>query len=144
MVLDSFIRSAKKLTSLDQSRAYCVCLSAAITVIGASALGLPVSSTHIAIGAIFGVGLYREFKHLYKIISMEKAQSREQEFRKSVLGGGAAVINIPAKSRGYRKLVRRQELFTIAAAWFITVPSAAAMAAGLFFVFAAISGYWVQ
>ena len=34
----------------------CVALSAAITVIIASWLALPVSSTHIAVGAVFGVG----------------------------------------------------------------------------------------
>ena len=130
----------KKLTSLDQSRAYCVCLSAAITVIGASALGLPVSSTHIAVGAIFGVGLYREFKHIVRIISKEKAQKRALEFRNTVFGGDASPISIP-RNRGHRKLVRRQELFTIAAAWFITVPCAAAIAGGLYYLFATLSGY---
>ncbi|MDA9129466.1 inorganic phosphate transporter [Candidatus Gracilibacteria bacterium] len=49
-----------EITKLNQIRAYCVALSAAITVIIASTLGLPVSSTHIAIGGIFGIGLYRE------------------------------------------------------------------------------------
>jgi len=39
-----------EITKLNQIRAYCVALSAAVTVIIASALGLPVSSTHIAIG----------------------------------------------------------------------------------------------
>lgn len=33
---------------------------AAVTVISVSALCLPVNSTHIAIGAIFGISLYRE------------------------------------------------------------------------------------
>lgn len=46
----------QQLTSLDQARAFCCVLSAAITVIAASALALPVSSTHIAIGAVFGAG----------------------------------------------------------------------------------------
>jgi len=50
-----------EITKLNQVRAYCIALSAAITVIIASALGLPVSSTHIAVGWIFGIGLYREF-----------------------------------------------------------------------------------
>jgi len=53
-----------EITKLNQIRAYCVALSAAITVIVASLLGLPVSSTHIAIGGVFGVGLLREWmKH---------------------------------------------------------------------------------
>ena len=49
-----------EITKLNQVRAYCVALSAAITVIIASALGLPVSSTHIAIGWIFWIGFFRE------------------------------------------------------------------------------------
>lgn len=49
-----------EITKLNQVRAYCVALSAAITVIIASGLGLPVSSTHIAIGWIFGIGFFRE------------------------------------------------------------------------------------
>jgi len=48
-----------EITKLNQVRAYCIALSTAITVILASALGLPVSSTHIAIGGIFGIGIYR-------------------------------------------------------------------------------------
>ena len=41
-----------QITKLNQMRAYCVALSAAITAIVASWLGLPVSSTHIAVGGI--------------------------------------------------------------------------------------------
>nr|HQV23488.1 inorganic phosphate transporter [Agitococcus sp.] len=37
-----------EITELDQTRAYCIAMSATITVIIASQLGLPVSSTHIA------------------------------------------------------------------------------------------------
>lgn len=51
----------EKITRLNPTRAFCVALSAAITVLAASALGLPVSSTHIAVGGIFGVGFLREF-----------------------------------------------------------------------------------
>jgi len=50
-----------EITELDQARAFCVALAAAITVIIASWLGLPVSSTHIAIGGVFGVGFLREY-----------------------------------------------------------------------------------
>ena len=50
-----------EITELDQVRAYSVAVAAAITVIIASQLGLPVSSTHIAIGGIFGVGFLREW-----------------------------------------------------------------------------------
>ncbi|MGR8932467.1 MAG: inorganic phosphate transporter, partial [Gammaproteobacteria bacterium] len=53
-----------EITELDKMRAFCIALSAAITVIFASQLGLPVSSTHTAVGAVFGVGFLREYlKH---------------------------------------------------------------------------------
>ncbi|HDL17304.1 MAG TPA: inorganic phosphate transporter, partial [Rhizobiales bacterium] len=51
----------EQITKMNPMRAFCVALSAAITVIFASGLGLPVSSTHIAVGAVFGVGFFREF-----------------------------------------------------------------------------------
>jgi PiT family inorganic phosphate transporter len=50
-----------EITELDQVRAFSVAMAAAITVIFASQLGLPVSSTHIAVGGIFGVGFLREY-----------------------------------------------------------------------------------
>src|SRR5690606_7344027 len=51
----------EQITKLNPMRAFCVALSAALTVIVASALGMPVSSTHIAVGAVFGVGFFREW-----------------------------------------------------------------------------------
>jgi len=50
-----------EITELDQMRAYCIAMAATITVIIASQLGLPVSSTHIAVGGVFGVGFLREY-----------------------------------------------------------------------------------
>lgn len=50
-----------EITKLNQVRAFCVALSAAITVIIASKLWLPVSSTQIAIWAIFWIWLFREY-----------------------------------------------------------------------------------
>ena len=54
----------QEITKLNPVRAYCVALSAAITVIIASGLGLPVSSTHIAVGGVFGVGFYLSLIHI--------------------------------------------------------------------------------
>ncbi len=51
-----------EITKLDQIRAFCVALSAASTVIVASQLGLPVSSTQIALWAIFWIGIYRQYQ----------------------------------------------------------------------------------
>ena len=49
-----------EITKLNQIRAFCVALWAAITVIIASQLWLPVSSTHIALGWVFWVWLLRQ------------------------------------------------------------------------------------
>jgi PiT family inorganic phosphate transporter len=64
------------ITDLDPMRAFSVAMAAAITVIIASQLGLPVSSTHIAIGGIFGVGLLREW--LDKNSTLEAEIAREK------------------------------------------------------------------
>ena len=49
----------KKITELTPTRAFCATISAALTVVLASRIGLPVSTTHIAVGAVIGVGLAR-------------------------------------------------------------------------------------
>ncbi|MEA3497528.1 MAG: inorganic phosphate transporter [Campylobacterota bacterium] len=64
-----------EITELDQMRAFSVAMAASITVIIASQLGLPVSSTHIAVGGIFGVGFLREYlegAEKKDVIAMEK------------------------------------------------------------------------
>ncbi len=48
-----------KITELTPSRGFCAELGAASTVVIASRLGLPVSTTHIIVGAVLGVGLAR-------------------------------------------------------------------------------------
>ncbi|WP_281859667.1 inorganic phosphate transporter, partial [Litoreibacter halocynthiae] len=107
-----------QITKLNPMRAYCVALSAAITVIVASWLGLPVSSTHIAVGGVFGVGFFREW-------------DAERRIKKARL----AMPDRPAmatEERRRRKLVRRSHFMTIIAAWIITVPAAAILSAIIF------------
>jgi len=65
-----------EITELDQMRAFSVAMAASITVIIASQLGLPVSSTHIAVGGIFGVGFLREYLDITNI-KEEIAQDKE-------------------------------------------------------------------
>lgn len=48
-----------KITELTPSRGFAAELATASTVVGASALGLPVSTTHTLVGAILGIGLAR-------------------------------------------------------------------------------------
>jgi PiT family inorganic phosphate transporter len=109
-----------KLTRMDQVRAFCVALAAAITVIIASVLGLPVSSTHTAVGAIFGIGLFREML-------------ANRPVRKTP-------DSPPKKREKKRRLVRRQQLFSIIAAWLITVPCSALLAGLMYYVLVT----WVQ
>ncbi|EAR52086.1 phosphate transporter family protein [Oceanicola granulosus HTCC2516] len=114
-----------EITKLNPMRAYCVALSAAITVIFASWLGLPVSSTHIAVGGIFGVGFFREWY-------------TERRLKAAKLAIPEAPV--PREERRRRKLVRRSHFMTIAAAWIITVPAAAVLSALIFYLIALIAG----
>jgi len=113
----------QQITRMNPMRAFCVALSAAITVIIASTLGLPVSSTHIAVGAVFGVGFFREYYTTH---------SRRR--RNYVKKHGLRHVHKGHRSRDQdellrRKLVRRSHFMGIVAAWVITVPAAAALAA---------------
>jgi inorganic phosphate transporter, PiT family len=140
-----------KITKLNRIRAFCVTLSAAITVIIASALGLPVSSTHIAIGALFGVGFLREFMAnrngrngigTMPLAGGHEANSwtagddllaptpAEDGAANNPAGAPAAPADaVPAEKLRKRRLVRRSHLVTIIAAWLITVPVSAGVAA---------------
>ncbi len=51
----------ERITTLTNTRGFAVDFSTASTVLLASKLGLPVSSTHAAVGAVVGVGLARGF-----------------------------------------------------------------------------------
>jgi len=151
-----------EITELDQMRAFAIAMAAAITVIVASQLGLPVSSTHIAVGAVFGVGFLREYlKTSYARMEQEiidhhdelekqDVQSFLMDFRKASiddkrimlkqLKDHSASAELTKKERKglkkvYKKeLVKRSAVMKIAAAWIITVPASASMAAILYFM----------
>ena len=150
-----------EITELDQMRAFSIAMAASITVIIASQLGLPVSSTHIAVGGVFGVGFLREYlKTSYSTMVEEiKNHHDEQdeevieaflaEFKKASLDvKSTMLIQLKKRSataeltkkerRRLRKiykheLVKRSQLVKIAAAWVITVPATGLMAAILYF-----------
>lgn len=138
----------EQITKLNPMRAFCVALSAALTVIIASGLGLPISSTHTAVGAVFGVGFFREW------YTANSKRRRDYLGRKGVRlkngkanGDDDAILSdayfneaeaeqgLNAVSReeiARRKLVRRAHVRTIVAAWVATVPAAALLSAGVF------------
>jgi len=49
----------KKITELTPSRGFAAEFAAATTIVIASKLGLPISTTHTLVGAVLGVGLAR-------------------------------------------------------------------------------------
>ena len=114
-----------QITKLNPMRAYCVALSAAITVIVASWLGLPVSSTHIAVGGVFGVGFFREWYHGRRAHKFALAKRDDSD--------------IPVAEKRRRKLVRRTHFMTIIAAWVITVPAAAILSSVIFLILNAVA-----
>jgi PiT family inorganic phosphate transporter len=149
-----------EITELDKTRAFCIALSAALTVILASQLGLPVSSTHIAIGGVFGVGFLREYlksnyaTQLHKIMEHHAPEEQERlkpfldDFRNASVEEMENLLKQAKKkkqvplSKSERKrlkkiyreeMVKRSHLVRIAAAWIITVPASAIMASILFF-----------
>ncbi len=150
-----------EITELTKIRAFCVAMAAAITVIIASQLGLPVSSTHTAVGAIFGVGFLREYlkhsnaKRLQEIRdhhehdNPEKVEKLLKEFERASIKDKAkilsdlkakkAITRLTGKERKSLKkvykqeLVKRSHLYKIATAWIITVPLSGCLAAFLFF-----------
>jgi len=144
-----------EITELDQMRAFSIMMAAAITVVIASQLGLPVSSTHIAVGAIFGVGFLREWldsksmgEKQEKLQAAVDKQNRlkeqlselksEEDYKKQIeLMQSLKVQKKKVKSlkRTLREnYVKRGMVKKIVAAWVITVPAAAALSAIIFFV----------
>ncbi len=49
----------RKITELTPSRGFAAELAAALTIVFASRLGIPVSTTHILVGSVLGVGFAR-------------------------------------------------------------------------------------
>jgi inorganic phosphate transporter, PiT family len=69
-----------EITDMDPMRAYAIAMAATLTVILASQLGLPISTTHVTIGAVFGVGFLREYlKTNYQRILAEIEQHHSEQ-----------------------------------------------------------------
>ena len=156
-----------EITELDQIRAFSIAMAASITVIIASQLGLPVSSTHIAIGGVFGVGFLREYLHLTETTTtIEEDQELIQDEKHNLNALKGELKTLTSKKEKaveeYKRIVelykliekeekliksakkhikrvqkveyvKRDAIKKIIAAWLITVPAAAVLAALLFF-----------
>lgn len=139
-------------------------MSAAITVLVASQLGLPVSSTHVTIGAIFGVGFLREYlkKRYYEmqqtIIQAHRGKDSIEverflsEFHKASVKRKGQILeslkrnelkntlNFSKKEKKSLKkaykseLVKRSAINRIVASWIVTVPISALLGALSYFV----------
>ena len=156
-----------EITELDQIRAFSIAMAASITVIIASQLGLPVSSTHIAIGGVFGVGFLREYLHLTETtttIEEDQELIQDEKHNLNALKGELKTLTSQKEKdvTEYKRIVelykliekeekliksakkhikrvqkveyvKRDAIKKIIAAWLITVPAAAVLAALLFF-----------
>ncbi len=154
-----------EITELDKMRAFCIAMAATITVIIASQLGLPVSTTHVAVGAVFGVGFLREFLKSNYARMLEEIKAHHPEGDQAAIDAflvkftqasvdakgimlrelkhNAKLSLDPAhfskvERKGLRsvyrqELVKRSQVLKIVAAWLVTVPASALMAAFLFF-----------
>ncbi|MGB0844282.1 MAG: inorganic phosphate transporter [Alphaproteobacteria bacterium] len=151
-----------EITHLDKTRAFCVALAAAITVIIASQLGLPVSSTHIAVGGVFGVGFLREYLEANQkrvlaelgdrirgddeeavkgfIAKFEaSAISNQGKLIKKLRKGKFAGLSLAKKDRRKlvsvhkKEVVKRSLVTKIVTAWVITVPASGLMAFVFYF-----------
>ena len=151
-----------EITELDKTRAFCIALAAAITVIVASQLGLPVSSTHIAVGGVFGVGFLREYLKVSYSRKVEEIKLHHQDnepeavtdflerFEAAPVQEKGEMLRELKKKAGpgllhkrERKelskirnleLVKRTLLLRIAGAWLVTVPVAGILGAMIFFM----------
>ena len=151
-----------EITELDQMRAFSIMMAAAITVVIASQLGLPVSSTHIAVGAIFGVGFLREWLDSKQMGEKQEKLQIETDKQKALkaeladiesVGDYKRQVEFIASLKTQKKkvkslkralrenYVKRGMVKKIVAAWIITVPAAAVLSAIIFFILQGVAAY---
>ncbi|MBR0668041.1 inorganic phosphate transporter [Roseomonas hellenica] len=122
----------EEITRLNPMRAFCVALATAVTVLLATEFGLPISSTHTAVGAVFGVGFFREWyiRHSRRRLEYVRKKTGREDFM------GRAEANFAEVRR--RRLVRRSHFLTIVAAWVVTVPASALLSAVIYLILSSI------
>ncbi|CAN7216505.1 inorganic phosphate transporter [Pararhizobium sp. LjRoot255] len=122
----------EEITKLNPMRAFCVALATAVTVLLATTLGLPVSTTHTAVGAVFGIGFFREWytRNSKRRLDYVRRKTGQADFER--------YIEHSPEELHRRRLVRRSHFMTIVAAWIITVPASALLSAAVYCVLAAL------
>ncbi|MCX7814654.1 MAG: inorganic phosphate transporter [Tepidimonas ignava] len=163
------ITVGKEITELDRMRAYAIAMAATVTVIIASQLGMPVSTTHVSIGAVFGVGFLRELlkvnyakmeavvraahqgedreiveaylqrfeaapvQEKKRMLAEMKKRAKEMERRGELAPGWFSKKERKAFKKAYKQeIVKRSVVMRIIAAWIVTVPATAVLAAVCF------------
>ncbi|MDP2018400.1 inorganic phosphate transporter [Hydrogenophaga sp.] len=165
----------REITELDNMRAYAIAMAVSLTVIVASQFGMPVSTTQISIGAVFGVGFLRQWLKVNyarmeaQVLAGHQGQDRAEVEAYLLRFSGAEVhekkrmlADMKLRKRQHeatqtaegallakkeRKLlkkavdkaiVKRSLALRIVAAWIVTLPATAALAAVLFHVVRAV------
>ncbi len=161
----------KEITELDNMRAYSIAMAATLTVIVASQLGMPISTTHVTIGAVFGVGFLRELlkvnyakmeavvfaghqgadraeveaylqrfeaaevQEKKRMLAEMKRRTKQRQATETAEGALLAKNEQKAMKKAIKKeIVKRSAVMRIVAAWIVTVPATAVLAAVLFHI----------
>ena len=148
-----------EITELDQTRAFSIMMAASLTVVIATQFGLPVSSTHIAVGAVFGVGFLRELMDSQKMkskqqvlyVEVEKLRELKEELEACEQSDYKAQVELFNKVKDQKKqvkkikkklrdnYVKRGLVKKIVTAWIVTVPAAAILSSIIFYVLEGIA-----
>jgi PiT family inorganic phosphate transporter len=155
-----------EITELNQVRAFCIVTSVTITILLASQLGIPISSTHTTVGAIFGIGFLRERLKTRYAISLEMLRRHKEGQNEAEIGlllqkfdqssshekvqllkelhHSDKRIKISKKDkksltkRCHKELVTRSAFVRIIIAWLITLPISALFASLTYLLFDAM------
>jgi len=148
----------KGITDLDRLRAFSIAIAAVLVISLATQFGYPVSTTHILVGAILGVGLMREWHHRHEqevLARIRKCFSQEQKgdmesfvhrFQSATrarqaemlgqLFNGRKQVSLKEKDlqklhASHRLLIRPRQVGRIVVFWLLTIPAAGMLGAAM-------------
>lgn len=129
----------EQITKLNEIRAFCASLATALTVLVASGLGMPVSTTHIAVGAVFGIGFLREYQ-MRRSLELKSVPIYARHADPKALNETPEMAFARSRESDRRRLVRRKSFYRILGAWTITLPCAAGLAAVIYLALNGLTG----